>query len=126
VSTLREGLLPPRREMSEADLEPLRTYFEGQSRIQFAAWASHARGADAVDDHVLLGTADGDLRNEHVAALEIGLLLEVPHPHPGWVDLFAMSDLETGALREAGIPIGAMSAGLPGDERVLTTVLHER
>lgn len=216
MSTLRQGLLPPRREMPADDLARLQAYLDGQSRIHLAAWATHDHGADAIDDHVLLGVDDADLRGDDAWALEFGLMIEVPHPHPGWVDPFAMSEAETvkafadvvwerhgepsveldpldfrftwepldvpasntaafrdlvaivrglvrveagterlwkngnemrcslryfldfdhreprdfdrigSALREAGIPAGAMSAGLPREGQAVTAVLYER
>lgn len=97
MTSLRENLHPPRREIAADELERLRAYLDGQSRIRLAAFASHEHhgpgGAVDYDEHLLLGVADADYEGEHVRALDRGIEREIVGVH-AWFDLFALSDAD--------------------------------
>jgi hypothetical protein len=93
VTTLREGLVPPRHELPAPDAEALRRYLDGQRRVRLACWVGHDHGATR-DDHLLLGIDDADWRGGDLRALDLGLEHDLPSVH-AWIDLFALSDADT-------------------------------
>jgi len=96
---LREGLGAPLVELPPANVEEIRAFLDGQSRIEAAAWARHNEpgpdGPQAPDHHILLAVADEDWTAGDLVALEEGMALPRLDLHgPTWIDFFPVSLLD--------------------------------
>jgi hypothetical protein len=96
---LREGLGTPLLELPPANVEEIRAFLDGQSRIKAAAWARHNEpgpdGPQAPDHHILLAVADEDWAGGDIVALEEGMALpRLDLDGPTWIDFFPVSLLD--------------------------------
>jgi hypothetical protein len=90
---MRTGLHPPRETIAAEELHRIRSYLDGQSRIDLAVWVMHEhQGAEGplFDHHLMLGIPDDDYETGDPGALELGIEL----PQPGWLDVFPLSEVE--------------------------------
>jgi hypothetical protein len=101
---MRDGLDRPAFELPAANVQEIRSFLDGQSRIQVAVWVRHEQqGVDAplYDHHLVLGVADEDWESGDMAALERGLELPaLDTREPTWLDIFPVSEVD--ALRAFG------------------------
>jgi len=98
---MRSPLHPPTEELTADQLADMRTYFDGQSRIDLVVWVAHEHRTESgpdVDHHLLLGLDDEAYAELDVAAIAFGIEQEAPLA--GWVDLYPLSEVED--VREIG------------------------
>ena len=114
---MREGLDAPTLQLPADNLDEIRAFLDGQSRITLAVWVRHEQqGADGplYDHHLMLGVDDHDWETGDMRALDDGM--RVPAlglGEPTWIDLFPLSEVE--ALRTFGTVLWERP-GDPGDD----------
>src|SRR4051812_42591210 len=101
---MREGLDAPTFELPPENIEEIRSFLDGQSRIELAVWVRHEQvGGDGplYDHHLVLGVDDEDWAAGDMRALEHGLELpRLDTSEPTWIDIFPVSEVV--ALRTFG------------------------
>jgi hypothetical protein len=95
---MRAGLGTPLVELPQGNVERIRAFLDGQSRVKAAAWARHEEpgpdGPQAPDHHILLAVEDEDWAAGDIVALEDGIELPTPEiSGQTWVDFFPVSEL---------------------------------
>jgi hypothetical protein len=95
---MRAGLGPPLVELPPPNVERIRAFLDGQSRLKAAAWARHEEpgpdGPQAPDHHILLAVEDDDFAAGDIVALEHGIELPALEiSGPTWIDFFPVSEL---------------------------------
>ncbi len=108
---MRPGLGAPTVQPPPANVDEIRAFLDGQSRIKAALWVSHD-GGGSLDHHLVLGVADEDWSNGDMRALEEGMDLPPLRTHPTWVDIFPVSEVEE--LRAFGTVLWEQTAA--GDD----------
>jgi hypothetical protein len=109
---MREGLDAPTLELPADDVERIRAFLDGQSRLKLAVWVRHEQqGVDGplYDHHFVLGVEDEDWETGDMRALDQGL--RVPRPamsEPTWIDLYPLSEVD--ALRSFGTVLWEQTA----------------
>ena len=92
---MRPGLGAPAFELPAENVDAIRAFLDGQSRIRLAVWVRHDEGG-APDHHLVLGIDDEDWRAGDMRALEEGMQLPgLATSEPTWIDLFPVSEVET-------------------------------
>jgi hypothetical protein len=98
---MREGLDAATFELPPENIEEIRSFLDGQSRIELAVWVRHEQagaGGPLYDHHLVLGVDDEDWAAGDMRALEQGLELpRLDTSEPTWIDIFPVS--EVAALR---------------------------
>jgi hypothetical protein len=122
---MREGLDAPTLGVPAENLEKIRAFLDGQSRIKLAVWVRHEQqGVDGplYDHHLLLGLDDEDCATGDMRALDAGMRCPLPHPtEPTWIDLYPVSEVE--ALRSFGTVLWEQMT--PGDDPLDYRFTHE-
>jgi hypothetical protein len=114
---MRDGLDTPTFELPSANVDEIRAFLDGQSRIALAVWVRHAEGGTP-DHHLMLAVDDDDWSTGDMAALEAGIgLPALDTREPTWIDLFPASEVER--LRAFGTVVweGTSPGGDPLDYR---------
>jgi hypothetical protein len=95
---MREGLDAPTFELAPESVEEIRSFLDGQSRIELAVWVRHEqRGHDGplYDHHLVLGVDDEDWKTGDMRALEEGMQLPALGTNePTWLDIYPVSEVE--------------------------------
>lgn len=122
---IRDGLDAPTVEPSREEVEAMRAFLDGQSRIKLAVWVRHEHEAPdgpTYDHHVMLAVDDEDCATEDMRALDSGLRFPRPHSAgPTWVDLAPASEVE--ALRSFGAVLWEQAT--PGSDPLDYRFTHE-
>ena len=75
---MREGLDAPRFELPDGNVEAIRGWLDGQSRLKAAVWVRHEQqGVDGplYDHHLVLAVGDDDWAIGDMRALDAGIRL---------------------------------------------------
>jgi len=112
---MREGLDAPTFELARENVEEIRAFLDGQSRVTLAVWVRHEQqGVDGplYDHHVVLAVDDEDWATGDMRALEAGMWRSLPlrTTEPKWIDLAPASEVH--ALRSFGAVL--WEQGSPG------------
>ncbi len=95
---MREGLDAPTFELPADNVERIRAFLDGQSRITLAVWVRHAQqGADGplYDHHVVLAVGDEDWATGDMRALDAGIHLPALDTQEStWIDLAPASEVD--------------------------------
>ena len=114
---MREGLDAPTLQLPADNVDEIRAFLDGQSRIVLAVWVRHEQqGADGplYDHHLMLGVADHDWETGDMRALDDGMRVPALRlGEPTWIDLFPLSEVE--GLRSFGTVLWERP-GEPGDD----------
>ena len=109
---MREGLDAPALELPAANVEAIRSFLDGQSRIELAVWVRHEQSrpdGSMYDHHLVLGVADEDWSTGDMRALEDGMELPgLDIRDPTWLDIYPVSEVE--ALRSFGTVLWEQTA----------------
>jgi hypothetical protein len=109
---MREGLDAPTLELPPENVEEIRSFLNGQSRIKLAVWVRHEqRGGDGpmYDHHLVLGVDDEDWNTGDMRALEDGMQLPaLGTREPTWLDIYPVPEVE--ALRSFGTVLWEQTA----------------
>jgi hypothetical protein len=101
---MREGLDTPTHQLPADNVDEIRAFLDGQSRITLAVWVRHEQqGPDGplYDHHLMLGVDDRDWETGDMRALDQGMRVPVLRlGGPTWIDLFPLA--EAGPLRSFG------------------------
>jgi len=113
---MREGLDAPTLQLPADNVDEIRAYLDGQSRITVAIWVRHEQqGLDGplFDHHLMLGVDDRDWETGDMRALEEGMRIPALQlGEPTWIDLFPLSELEP--LRSFGTVLWEQT--VPGED----------
>jgi hypothetical protein len=115
---MREGLDAPTLALPEGTLGEVRTFLDGQSRIELAVWVRHEHevldGRVDHDHHIVLAVADEDWETGDMRALETGIWKRLPLRTRlrTWIDLAPASEVEE--LRRFGTVLWEQT--LPGGD----------
>src|SRR4051812_4799738 len=113
---MREGLDAPTFELAPESVEEIRSFLDGQSRIELAVWVRHEqRGQEGTlyDHHLVLGLGDEDWTTGDMRALEEGMELpRLDTREPTWLDIYPVSEVD--ALRSFGTVLWEQDAA--GDD----------
>jgi hypothetical protein len=95
---MRDGLGEPLVHLRPDNLEAIRAFLDGQSRVKAAAWARHEEpgpnGPQAPDHHILLAVDDLDWETGDIRALDEAIALPyLDIGGPTWRDFFPLSEL---------------------------------
>ena len=102
---MREGLDAPTLELPAENVEQIRAFLDGQSRLKLAVWVRHEQqGGDGplYDHHLVLGVDDGDWETGDMRALDAGVWRHLPlrTTEKTWIDIYPLSEVE--GLRSLG------------------------
>jgi hypothetical protein len=114
---MREGLDAPTLQLPADNVEEIRAFLDGQSRIKLAVWVRHEQhGPEGAlyDHHLMLGVDDRDWETGDLRALDEGMRIPaLLLGEPTWIDLFPLT--EAGELRSFGTVIWERT-GEPRDD----------
>ena len=101
---MREGLDAPTVDLPADNVEQIRTFLDGQSRLKLAVWVRHEQqGVDGplYDHHLVLGVDDEDWETGDMRALDAGMRVPLHTTEPTWIDIAPRSEVEP--LRSFGM-----------------------
>ena len=122
---MREGLDAPTFELPADNVEQIRAFLDGQSRLKLAVWTRHEQqGVDGplYDHHLVLGVDDEDWQTGDMRALDQGMRVPgLATNEPTWIDLYPLPEVD--ALRTFGTVLWEQTA--PGPDPLDYRFTHE-